>query len=107
MTMAACVALAGCAASPPESSAQQADDAACTTQADAVYNNETVDEQARTAQTGLRYAPMPNHVFDAEQLGAEHARESTITNCEQNGTGASGPEVNGTPVVTPHIIGTN
>ncbi len=72
MAMVACVALAGCAANAPESNAQQADDAACTAQADALYNSETVDEQARTSQNGLLYAPMPTHVFDAEQLGAEH-----------------------------------
>ena len=104
MAVAACAALAGCAASPPESKAQQADDAVCTAQADAVYNQQTVDEQARTAQPGLLYGAMPTHVFDAEQLGAEHVRQSAITKCEDTGNTASGPEVNGTPVVTPHII---
>jgi hypothetical protein len=106
MAMVACGALAGCATGQPESAGQQADDAACTAQADAVYHSQTVDEEARTAQPGLLFAAMPNHVFDAEQLGAEHDRDSSITQCEQNGAGGSGPEVNGIPVVPPHIIGT-
>jgi hypothetical protein len=104
MAMVACGALAGCAASQPESAAQQADDSVCTAQADAVYHSQTIDEEARTAQPGLIYGATPTHVFDAEQLGAEHVRESAITKCEQNG--AAGPEVDGTPVVAPHIVGT-
>jgi hypothetical protein len=99
-----CGGLAGCAASASESTSQQADDAACTAQGDAVYNANTVDEQARTAQNGLIYGATPTHVFDAEQLGAEHVRDSQIANCEENGM-ASGPEINGMPVVTPHIVG--
>jgi hypothetical protein len=106
MAMVACGALAGCAMGQPESAGQQADDAACTAQADAVYHSQTIDEQARTAQPGLIYGATPTHVFDAEQLGAAHVRDSAIANCEQNGAGASGPEVDGTPVVTPHIVGT-
>jgi hypothetical protein len=101
----ACAWLAGCAAGQPESQAQQADNAACTAQADATYNANTIDEQARTKQNGLLYAPMPNHAFDAEQLGAQHVRDSQITDCEQNGNKGA-PIVNGTPVVTPHILGT-
>jgi hypothetical protein len=105
MVLAACAALAGCAGHP-ETASQQADDAACTAQADAGYNQATIDEQARTSQNGLLFAPTPNHVFDAERLGAEHTRDSEIARCEANGAGGSNPQVGGVPVVTPHIIGT-
>ena len=87
MAMAVCGALAGCAASQPESAAQQADDGVCTAQADAVYHSQTIDEEARTAQPGLIYGATPTHVFDAEQLGAEHVRESAITKCEREWRG--------------------
>jgi hypothetical protein len=105
VTALACAWLAGCAVGQPESQAQQAETAACTAQGDATYNADTIDEQARTSQNGLLFAPMPNHAFDAEHLGAEHVRDSQITACEQNGN-TGGPMVNGTQVVTPHIIGT-
>jgi uncharacterized lipoprotein len=97
-----CTTLAGCAASPPESSAQQADDASCTAQADAAYEAQNPNLLARTSQNGLYLAPMPNHVFDGQEMGAMSARENQIQNCEQNGS--TGPNVNGVPVVAPHII---
>jgi hypothetical protein len=97
-----CGTLAGCAASPPESAAQQADDAACTSQADAAYEAQNANLLARTGQNGLYYAPMPNHVFDSQRLGAESARDNQIQACEQNGN--TGPSVNGVPVVAPHIV---
>jgi hypothetical protein len=101
----ACAWLAGCAAGQPESQAQQADNAACTADADATYYANTIDEQARTKQNGLLYGATPTHAFDAEQLGAQHVRDSQITDCEQNGNNG-GPVVNGTAVVTPHIVPT-
>jgi hypothetical protein len=97
-----CGTLAGCAASPPESAAQQADDAACTAQADATYNAQNANLLARPSQNGLLYAPSPNHVFDAQKMGAMSARDNQIQQCEQNGN--AGPSVNGVPVVTPHIV---
>jgi hypothetical protein len=104
MMLSACAALAGCAAAP-ESQAQQADDAACTAQADAAYNSMDEDQLARTSQTGLRYAPEPNHVFDGEQLGAEHVRDSDIMNCEDNGNAESKSALDDVPEPTPHIVG--
>jgi hypothetical protein len=100
-------ALAGCAPGQPESQAQQSDDAACTAQADAVYNANNQDQLARTSQNGLLFPATPSHVFDAEQQGGMHERDSQITHCEQNGNADGQPSVNGVPVVTPHIVGTN
>ena len=42
--------------------------------------------------------------FTGEKLGAEHDRQSQISDCEQNGNNGTPDEVNGTPVVVPHII---
>ncbi len=103
MAVLACGALAACAPVQPESQAQQADDAACTAQADASYNASTLDLQARPSQNGLLYGAMPTHVFDGERLGAEHDRESQISHCEQ--TGGTGPDdLPSPPAVAPHII---
>jgi hypothetical protein len=105
MTVLACAALGGCVESAPApTTAADANDAACTAQGDAIYNANTVDQQARTGQTGLLFGTTPNHVFDAEQLGAQHQRESEISNCEQNGSNASPNQDYGAPLVTPHII---
>jgi hypothetical protein len=98
-----CLALAACAGSP-ESTSQQADDAACTQQADAQYQQNTIDEAGHTAQNGLLYGATPTHVFDAERLGAMHQRDSQLLDCEETGNNNGQPEVNGVPVVTPHII---
>jgi len=100
------LALAGCAAPAPPSTAAEADAAACTAQGNAMFNANTVDEQARTGQNGLLYGATPTHVFDAEQLGAEHLRQSGITACEQNGNTSGPDDLGGPPPVTPHIIGT-
>jgi hypothetical protein len=106
MALAACVALAGCAASAPETAAQQADDSACAAQGDAVYNANTLDEQARTAQPGLLYGATPTHVFDAEKLSALHERDSQVSNCEQNGNDSGAAVIGGGQIVPPHIVGT-
>lgn len=98
----ACLALAGCADSMTP--AQQAENAACAAQAGADYQQNTVDQEARTAQPGQRYAAMPNHVFDAETMGAQHVYRSQVQQCEDTGTNNGQPTVNGVPVVTPHII---
>ncbi len=100
----ACCALAGCAGSAAPSTSQQADNAACTAQADASYNASTVDLQARTAEPGLLYPAGPNHVFDAEKLGAEHARDSQISRCEQNGDISGADDLGGAPPIVPHIV---
>jgi hypothetical protein len=97
-----CFALAGCAA--PVTPAQRAEDAACNAQASATYNQNTLDLDGRTAQVGQRYSAMPNHVFDAEQMGAQHQFDSQVQQCETMGTNNGQPVVNGYPVVTPHII---
>jgi hypothetical protein len=106
MAVTACAMLAGCAASQPESQAQQADDAACAAQGDAIYHADTIDEQARTSQNGLIYGATPTHVFDAEQLGALHMRDTAVSNCENNGNDSGPAALGGGPVVTPHIVGT-
>jgi hypothetical protein len=97
-----CGTLAGCAASQPESAAQQADNAACTAQADAAYEAQNANLLARTSQNGLYFAAMPNRVFDSQRLGALSVRDNQIQECEQNGS--TGPNVNGVPVVAPHIV---
>ena len=96
------LALAGCAEPPPDPAAQ-ADASACTAQADAAYRAQDYDSLARTSQTGLYFANTPNHVFDAEQQGALHQRDSAITNCESNGDNDLRP-ASGAPLVTPHIV---
>jgi hypothetical protein len=97
-----CGTLAGCAGSQPESTAQQADDATCTAQADAAYEAQNANLLARTSENGLYFAPMPNRVFDGQRMGALSARDNQIQSCEQNGN--TGPNVNGVPVVAPHIV---
>jgi len=94
--------LAGCAAPAPESTSQAADDTACTAQGDTVYNQDTIDEQGRTAQNGLIFGGTPTHVFDAEQMGALHQRDSDIANCEANGNSATPAMGAAAP---PHIVG--
>jgi uncharacterized lipoprotein YmbA len=99
----ACLALAGCAGAP-ESQAQKAENAACTAQANAQYNANTVDLGGRTAQTGLMYSATPNHVFDAEQMGAMHQRESQISDCEKTGNNNGQPQTDSVPAIVPHIV---
>jgi hypothetical protein len=97
--------LTGCAAQP-ESQAQQADDSACTAQADAVYNAQNVNLEGRPSENGLRYPASPTEVFQGQQMGSEHERDTQITNCEEYGNDNGQNTVNGVPVVTPHIIST-
>jgi hypothetical protein len=93
----------GCALSPPPNAADQADRDACTRQADAAYNAQNFEALSRTDQTGVRYSATPNHVFDAQQLGLLHQRDSAITDCINNGTVANSA-VPGPPLPVPHII---
>jgi hypothetical protein len=95
--------LAGCAAQPAQNAADTADANACTAAANDAYNAQNYDQLSRPSQAGLQFPASPVQVFQAQQLGAEHARESQITNCERNGNTAQ-PVVNGVPVATPHII---
>lgn len=94
--------LAGCAPQAPDAAAD-ADASACTAVADSTYNAQNYDQLSRPSQAGLQFPASPVQVFQAQQLGAEHARESQITNCERNGNTAQ-PVVNGVSVATPHII---
>jgi len=101
--------LSACAAPPPPDPAAQADASACTAQADATYNAQNYEQLSRPSQTGLIYTATPNHVFDAQNLGALHARDSQITDCERSGAGSGVPATGATgilaaPVVAPHII---
>jgi hypothetical protein len=99
--------LAGCAPRPAPSPALQAETAACTAQANAQYDASTVNLQARTSQNGVLFAPNPNHVFDAEQLGALNQRQNSINDCLQNGNDTGKAPVSGGAIVTPHIVGAN
>jgi hypothetical protein len=104
----ACAAFAGlasCAAPPAPSAAEQAEAATCTAQADATYNAQNYDNLSRTSNANLRYSGLPTHVFDAQNLGAIHARDSQIATCEQNGE-TGGPGLPGAVPVTPRIITT-
>jgi PBP1b-binding outer membrane lipoprotein LpoB len=96
--------LAGCTTTPP-SPAEQADAQACTAAADATYAKQNQTDLSRPSQPGLLYPASPVQVFHAQQLGAQHVRQSQITNCERNGNTAQ-PVVNGVAVPAPHIINT-
>ncbi len=98
------LALAGCTATPPASQAQQADNAACTAQANAQYQQNTQDLQARPPQVGQRYGAMPTQVFNAERMGALNERANQITQCEETGSNNGQPQTNGFTPVAPHII---
>jgi len=107
MAAATLAALAACTPAPPENTASAAADAACRAQGDATYNALDEDQLARTSQAGLMFAPQPNHVFDAEQMGAMHERDTEVANCERNGTEAAGSVPAGPltgNIVTPHIV---
>jgi len=92
----------GCAKAPP-SAADQADLAACTRQADAAYNAQNYDALSRTDQTGLQFPATPTQVFQAQQLGLLHQRDSAITDCVNNGTVANSA-IPGPPLPAPHIV---
>ena len=95
--------LAGCAAAPPPSAAEQAELAACTQQADAVYAQSNLNALGRTSQNGLYMAPMPNHVFDGQRMGTLNARNNQIRACMENGNpGAGAPAAASLPA--PRII---
>jgi hypothetical protein len=101
-------ALAACAGAPPSDS-EQANLAACTQSADAVYQADNYNGLARTSQNGLLYSATPNHVFDAQRLGTLDARNNQIKDCMENGN-PEAPAVGGTPSITaplpaPQIIG--
>ncbi len=100
----AVIALTGCAAAPPPSQADAADTAACTQAADATYDAQNYEALSRTSQTGVRFSATPNHVFDGQQMGALHVRDSQITDCERNGGETSAALIPGPPPVTPHIV---
>jgi hypothetical protein len=102
--LAVTVMLVGCSFSPPLSDADQANLAACTQQADATYQANNNDELARTSQNAVRYSATPNHVFDAEQMGAMNERNNQINDCVQNGNTIR-PVIPGPPLVTPTVTG--
>jgi len=108
MLAAAILGCAGCAATPPPSTADQADLATCTAQADATYDAQNYDSLSRTGQNGLLYSATPNHVFDAQRLGSLHARDDQLSDCLRNGTGgtaSAGAAIPGFAPVAPQIIG--
>ncbi len=97
-------ALAACAA--PASDSEQANLAACTQQADAVYQADNYNGLARTGQNGLLYPATPNHVFDAQRMGTLDARNNQIKDCMENGNpeAPAAPEP-AAPLPAPRIIG--
>jgi hypothetical protein len=99
--------LGGCSFSPPPSAADQADLAACTSQADASYDAQNYDALSRTSQNGLRYSATPNQVFDAQRLGSLHQRDDQIADCVNNGSGGGSAQaaIPGPPPAIPQIIG--
>jgi len=101
-------ALAGCA-TPPAAS-DQADLAACTQAADAVYEADNYNGLARTSQNGLLYPATPDHVFDAQRMGTLDARNNQIKDCTENGNpdapAVSGLPAQAAPLPRPQIIGT-
>jgi hypothetical protein len=106
--LAGILAAVGCATSPPPSQADDANLATCTAQADATYNAQNYDQLSRTSQNGLRYSAMPNHVFDAQELGSLHERDDQITACVNNGTAgtaSAAAALPGPPPAVPQIIG--
>lgn len=102
LAVAAILLLAGCA-SQPQSRAAAANSAACTDTANQVYQNSTLNLQARPVQNGIRYGA-PTQLFDSERLGAQNDRTLQIQRCENIGNQNGSPTVNGVPVVTPHIV---
>jgi hypothetical protein len=96
--------LAGCAASPAPSPADQSNIASCTAQADAIYQQDNLNGLARTSQNGLLYAPMPNQVFNAQRMGTMNARDNQINDCVENGNPNNRP-LGGAPLPAPQIIG--
>ena len=85
----ACVVLPACllgaCAAPPPQTAADAELAACTQQADSVYQQSNLNGLARARQNGLYFAPDPNHVFDAQRDGTLDARNNQIQDCVDNG----------------------
>jgi hypothetical protein len=99
--------LAGCAASPPPSQADQANLASCTAQADAVYQQSNLNALGRTSQNGLLYSPTPNHVFDAQRMGTLNAYNNQVSDCVENGNpNTTPPATAAAPLPKPQIVGT-
>ncbi len=74
------------ACAPPPSASKQAELAACTQSADAVYQQDNLNQLGRTGQNGLYFAPMPNRVFDGQVTGSLNARANQIRDCMTRGT---------------------
>ncbi len=95
--------LGACAAPSPEA-ANQTELDQCTQSADAVYDQSNLNGLARTGQNGLYFAPMPNHVFDAQRDGTLDARNNQIKDCMENGN-ADAPLAGGADLPRPQIVG--
>ena len=99
-----CLALAACTPAPPLTPAQQAEHAACAAQAKAAYDQNTLSDAGHVPQPGQMFGATPTHVFDAEHMGAQHAYESQVQNCEATGINNGQPVPSDVSTVTPHII---
>jgi hypothetical protein len=100
----ALLALSACTQTPPPTPAQQAENAACTAQAQATYNQNTLSDAGHTPQPGLMFGATPTHVFDAEHADAQEDYDSQVQNCEETGNNNGQPVPAGVPAITPHII---
>jgi hypothetical protein len=99
--------LSGCAPAPAPSQADQANLAACTAQANAVYQQSNLNALGRTSQNGLLYSPTPDHVFDAQRMGTLNAYNNQVSDCVENGNpNTTPPAPAGAPLPKPQIIGT-
>jgi hypothetical protein len=98
--------LAGCAAAPAPSQADQANLAACTADADAVYQQDNLNGLGRTSQNGLLYAPMPDQVFSGQHMGTLNARNNQVKDCVQNGNPNNHPATAAIQMPAPQIAGT-
>ena len=95
--------LAGCAAAPQPSAAEQANLANCTAQADAVYAQSNLNGLARTGQNGLLFPAQPQAAFQGQRMGTLNARHNQIQACmEQGDAGQQLP--NQAPLPKPQIL---
>ncbi len=103
--LAALAALASCAPQPAATSADQANLASCTAQADAVYDQSNLNGLARTGQNGLLFPATPGQVFSGQRMGTLNVRNNQIQDCVDNGNPNNRATVTA-PLPAPQIIGT-
>lgn len=88
---------------PPPSASQQADQAACTKQADHIYAARHFAALSRPAQFATPLSGMPDPNYIDNHLAALHARDDRINRCVQLANPAF--VGSGAQLPTPRIIG--